>query len=48
MQEGGVGMKKAQSASYQKPVLTKHANLKDMTFECPDWQCSVVVPPPPA
>lgn len=32
---------------YEKPALTKHENLKDLTFECPDWQCSVVVPPPP-
>jgi hypothetical protein len=36
------GMKKA----YDKPVLVKHENLKDITFECPDWQCSVAVPPP--
>lgn len=34
--------------SYEKPVLVKHENLKDITFECPSWQCSVVVPPPPA
>lgn len=34
--------------SYEKPVLTKHANLKDITFECPSWQCSVIVPPPPS
>lgn len=40
-------MKKAHT-SYEKPVLTKHANLKDLTFECPNWQCSVTVPPPPA
>lgn len=46
MQEGEVGMKKAQGTSYQKPVLTKHENLKDLTFECLDWQCSVAVPPP--
>lgn len=39
-------MKKAH-ASYEKPVLTKHENVRDLTFECPDWQCSVVVPPPP-
>ncbi len=32
---------------YAKPVLVKHENLKDITFECPNWQCSVVVPPPP-
>ena len=33
--------------TYEKPVLTRHDNLKDITFECPQWQCSVVVPPPP-
>lgn len=41
-------MKQVQKASYESPVLTKHENLRDMTFECPQWQCSVVVPPPPA
>ncbi|MFA6000960.1 MAG: hypothetical protein WC828_02480 [Thermoleophilia bacterium] len=33
---------------YAKPELVKRDNLKDITFECPQWQCSVVVPPPPA
>jgi len=47
MQEGGTGMKKALRKSYEKPVLTMHENLRDTTFECPEWQCSVVVPPPP-
>lgn len=32
---------------YTKPELVKHDNLKEITFECPEWQCSVVVPPPP-
>ena len=32
---------------YAKPELVKHDNLKDITFECPNWQCSVVVTPPP-
>ena len=32
---------------YAKPELAKHDNLKDLTFECPSWQCSVTVPPPP-
>ena len=32
---------------YAKPELTRHDNLKDITFECPAWQCSVTVPPPP-
>lgn len=33
---------------YAKPLLVKHVNLKDVTFECSAWQCSVTVPPPPA
>ncbi len=33
---------------YAKPELVKHDNLKEITFECPAWQCSVTVPPPPA
>jgi hypothetical protein len=33
---------------YAAPQLIKLENLKDVTFECPNWQCSVVVPPPPA
>lgn len=33
---------------YAKPKLVRHENLKAITFECPDWQCSVVVPPPPS
>jgi hypothetical protein len=32
---------------YAKPGLVKHENLKDITFECPNWQCSVTVPPAP-
>jgi hypothetical protein len=32
---------------YAKPELVKQDNLKDITFECPAWQCSVTVPPPP-
>lgn len=37
-------MKKA----YEKPAIVKHDNLKAITFECPDWQCSVTVPGAPA
>lgn len=33
--------------AYEKPALIKQDNLKDITFECPDWQCSVIVPPAP-
>lgn len=32
---------------YSKPQLEKQENLKEITFECPQWQCSVNVPPPP-
>ncbi len=34
--------------AYVKPALTRHDNLKEITFECPQWQCSVTVPPAPA
>jgi hypothetical protein len=34
--------------TYVKPELLIHDNLREITFECPNWQCSVVVPPPPA
>jgi hypothetical protein len=37
---------KSKRATYEKPVLVKHENLKEITFECPNWQCSVAVPPP--
>lgn len=33
--------------SYTKPVLAKLNSLKEITFTCPAWQCSVIVPPPP-
>lgn len=39
--------KKETREPYAKPELMKHDNLKEITFECPEWQCSVVVPPPP-
>ncbi|MHB9112022.1 MAG: hypothetical protein ACYC4D_05280 [Thermoleophilia bacterium] len=34
--------------TYTKPELLRQDNLKEITFECPQWQCSVVVPAPPA
>lgn len=40
-------MTRGTKAPYEKPVLTRHQNLRDLTFECPGFQCSVVVPPPP-
>ncbi|MHB9111784.1 MAG: hypothetical protein ACYC4D_04040 [Thermoleophilia bacterium] len=39
---------KSKLDTYTKPELTRHDNLKEITFECPQWQCSVTVPPPPA
>ena len=41
-----MGMKQAVKMSYEKPVLTKHENLKDISFECTEWQRSVTVPGP--
>jgi len=32
---------------YARPELVKLDNLRDITFECPDWQCSVTVPGAP-
>lgn len=29
---------------YEPPVLKKIDSLKAVTYECPSWQCSVVVP----
>lgn len=31
---------------YVSPELVKHENLKDVTFECDGWSCSIAVPPP--
>ncbi len=39
--------KKSQREPYAKPELVKHENLKEITFECSGWQCSVVVPAGP-
>ena len=33
--------------TYEKPKLTKLENIRDVTSGCPDWQCSVLVPPAP-
>lgn len=32
---------------YVRPVLVKHESLREITFECPEWQCSVSVPDAP-
>ncbi len=39
---------KSHREPYARPELVKQDSLKELTFECPDWQCSVTVPPPPA
>jgi hypothetical protein len=41
-------MAQDRKTSYEKPQVTKLDNLKLITFDCPNFQCSVVVPPPPA
>lgn len=33
--------------TYSKPEIVRNSNLREITRECPEWQCSVVVPPPP-
>ena len=43
-----MAVKKTAREPYVKPQLSRHENLKEITFECPNWQCSVVVPPPPS
>lgn len=30
---------------YKKPELKKVENVRDITLECPDFSCSIVVPP---
>lgn len=35
-------------SNYEKPMLTRLDNLKEITLECPEFQCSIAVPPPPA
>ena len=39
--------KKKSRELYVRPALVKHRNLQEITFECPEWQCSVTVPPAP-
>jgi len=34
--------------TYAKPEITRLGSIINITFECPEWQCSVIVPPPPA
>jgi len=49
MIEGNVTMPENEKRhGYSSPELTRLENIKELTFECPNWQCSVVVPAPPA
>lgn len=42
------GMDKEGCKPYEPPRLTRLENIREITAECPQWQCSVVVPPPPS
>lgn len=35
-----------QRDQYEKPRLAKLDNIKRITAECANWQCSATVPPP--
>ena len=47
MNIGETDMTKDIRQPYAKPELVRHENLKDITFDCANWQCSVVVPQQP-
>ncbi len=38
-------MKDTGKSDYSKPVLVKLDNLRDITFDCQNFQCSITVPP---
>lgn len=40
-------MKHSEKMNYQKPLLTKLDNIRDITLDCPEFNCSIEVPPPP-
>lgn len=40
-------MKNPGKLTYDKPSLVKMSNLREITFDCPNFQCSVLVPPAP-
>ncbi|GBE58024.1 hypothetical protein BMS3Abin01_00952 [bacterium BMS3Abin01] len=40
-------MKDTGKSIYVKPVLVKLENVRDITFECPNFQCSIPVPSSP-
>lgn len=40
-------MKYGEKKSYEKPELEKLENIKHITFDCPEFACSIEVPPPP-
>ncbi|MHB9053403.1 MAG: hypothetical protein ACYC5F_05380 [Thermoleophilia bacterium] len=39
---------KTQKTTYVKPALIRLDNVKDITFECPSFTCSIYVPPSPS
>jgi len=38
---------KTHKSDYEKPVLKRLDNIKDITFDCVGFSCSIAVPPPP-
>lgn len=40
-------MKHSEKMTYSKPMLKKIDNIKNITFDCVDFNCSIVVPPEP-
>ena len=40
-------MDRQNGKEYVKPALIRLSNLKEITFDCANWQCSVVVPGQP-
>jgi len=38
-------LKNTGKSKYSKPVLVKLDNLRDITFDCPNFSCSIYVPP---
>ena len=41
-------MESVKTTTYEKPALVRLGNLRDITFECPQFTCSILVPPAPA
>lgn len=40
-------MKSDEKKVYAKPILVRIDNIKNVTRDCPDFSCSIDVPPPP-